>query len=355
MTPLLVFIHLPGDVAVLGPIAAAARARGAPFRIALPESFWDRSRPAQALCAWLGVTPKLLPDAGPAASWADTLRPCDTLLTGTESTLKPHRAAHELTRALQSLGARAFTLQHGLENIGVSYFDAIQGPEVRFAADRVLIWGDVRRLPLAAPSENVAKMQTVGRGTYGDLDRPPSPPWPEAAPASFDVVVFENLHWHRYDEVYRTAFLRDVQALAASRPDLSVAIKPHPQGRWLTQRFKGERPAASNLFIADPADPVWADIDAERFIARSRLVLTTPSTTALDAAQAAKPTAVFAYGLDLPLYAPLPLLNSGDVEAFVQDALDDPTHALQLTRRFVADTLAPGDAAARILDIVSAA
>src|SRR5262249_49751662 len=200
-------------------------------------------------------------------------------------------AAHELTGAMQRRGVCAYTLQHGLENVGISYFDAIQGPEVRFASDHVLIWGAKERLPTAAPAENRAKMESVGRPEYEPGSAPPAAAWPATAPTQFDVMVFENLHWHRFDDAYRTKALSDLQRLAETRPNLHVGVKPHPQGRWLTHRFKGPRPAAGNLFIADPADPAWSRIDAPAFLERTRAVLTTPSSIALDAAQRGIPVA----------------------------------------------------------------
>jgi hypothetical protein len=68
---------------------------------------------------------------------------------------------------------------------------------------------------------------------------------------------------------------------------------------------------SSNLVMADPSDPFWEPFTAPSLIAAADLVITTPSTVALDAALARKPVAVAAYGMDLPAFAPLPLLQSG--------------------------------------------
>jgi hypothetical protein len=136
------------------------------------------------------------------------------------------------------------------------------------------------------------------------------------------VGVFENLHWHRFSDTYRQAVLDDVQALAAARADTLFIIKPHHAGRWLVRNPDrlAERP---NLVVIDPTDSAWEPHTAPAFIASVDLVLTTPSTVALDAARTGRPVAVLGYDLELPLYEPLPIVRGlADLEAFL-DADDD--------------------------------
>ncbi len=80
-------------------------------------------------------------------------------------------------------------------------------------------------------------------------------------------------------------------------------------------------------------------------------VITTPSTVALDAARYGLPVAVFAGGLDLSNYQPLPLLQTlADWQAFVKASLDTAQRASlkNAASSFVERVLIEGDGAQRI-------
>jgi len=97
--------------------------------------------------------------------------------------------------------------------------------------------------------------------------------------------------------------------------------------------------------MADPSDPFWEPFTAPSLIAAADLVITTPSTVALDAALARKPVAVVAYGMELPAFAPLPLLQSGaDWIAFGSDP--QATQGARRRAEFVSRTTRPGVAEA---------
>lgn len=341
----LVFFHLPGDVDTLGPLleSASRRSLSIDVRAGTTPAFLAREG-IRAFFEEFGQAPFVIPDASP-----EHLKPLEgvrALVTGSETTLKPHRAAHDLTLALKSRGVRAYTLQHGFENVGLTYFDAVQGTEVRFAADAIFTWGRTDRLPPMTPDENRAKARAAGRPRF--RNRPSEPAWP-IAPETVDVAIFENLHWHRFDDTYRHRVLDEIDRICAAHPDWRFLLKPHPQGRWLTQRFKGEKPSAANLIIADPALPEWSGVTGHAVIARASRVLTTPSTIALDAAQAGKPVAVFRYGLSLPLYRRLAILETADdLDAFLA------AYDVRSGRTFVDEAILAGDAAETILDAIAA-
>jgi hypothetical protein len=143
---------------------------------------------------------------------------------------------------------------------------------------------------------------------------PPPAPFPRAAlPGAGPLVaVFENLHWRRYDDAFRARFLADVEACARRVPAATFVLKPHHAGQWLTRQHRGARPAAPNLVLLDPRDPRWEPFTAPSVVAVADGVITTPSTVAIDAARAGKAAAVAGGGLDLPAYAPLPLLAGAD-------------------------------------------
>lgn len=344
---ILLFFHLPGDVETLGPVLEQACENAWPCRLrtAATEAFLARSD-SRALFEHTGVVPVAVAGESPE-NWAADFANCSAILTGSETTLKPHRAAHQLTLALKARGVRSYTVQHGYENVGLNYFDAVQGTEVRFASERIFIWGESHCLPALIPKENLAKTCTAGRPAF--RRRPSEAPWPGVSDR-IDLAVFENLHWHRFNDAYRRMVLDEIERICQAHPLWRILVKPHPQGRWLTQRFKGPQPIANNLIIADPVAPEWSGVTAYAVIARADHVLTTPSTIALDAAQAGKRVAVFSYGLPLPLYTPLPTLeNAEDLDKFLAN-----DRAADASRTFVERATIPGDASVRILSTIVA-
>ena len=84
-------------------------------------------------------------------------------MTASESTAPQHRVAHALTQLANVYGVQTFTLQHGVENVGLTYFDEVHGRDVRFASKTVFTWADPALLPDAIPLQTRAKCVAVGR------------------------------------------------------------------------------------------------------------------------------------------------------------------------------------------------
>jgi hypothetical protein len=278
------------------------------------------------------------------------------LLTVAETSLGPHRVPRLLTEAAVLQGRFAATLQHGFENVGLTYDDDVHGLDmVSIAAQRIYTWGPLHTLHPRAPAAVRARCVPVGcpkderveAADVGDLlpkDRP-------------IVGIFENLHWHRYSEQYKQAFLENVQHLARAFPDVFFLVKPHHAGVWLSHRYEGDLPAADNLLIADPQVREWEQYTAGALLPHLSAVITTPSTVALDAARVGLPTAVAAGDLHLDNYEPLILLLSpSHWSEFLARALDSGRRPdlQEQSRRFVDRVLIPGNAAKRIVDDIRA-
>jgi hypothetical protein len=283
-----------------------------------------------------------------------SLEGVDGVLSGADTTARAHKAGHTLARRAEAKGAPTFTLQHGFENIGLTYEDHLHGGDhIRFAAKTIFTWGPLERLADWAVPETRAAALPVGSPKTA-----PAPAarlnlnqgfWPRT------VGVFENLHWHRFSDAYRDAVIQDLQAIAAAHPDTLFIVKPHHAGRWLVRNPDrlAERP---NLVVIDPTDSAWEPHTAPAFIASVDLVLTTPSTVAMDAARTGRPVAVLGYDLDLPLYEPLPIVRGlADLEAVLD--LDDDAYLLA-NEAFLNRARLPGRAdhriAARIAEKVRA-
>lgn len=248
---------------------------------------------------------------------APVLRDVDAVVMVAESSLRAHAPAYKLAQRAKSAAIPTFALQHGLENVGLH---AIPGEDdAAVLSDHMFVWFPWEATPTDVSSALRPRLLHVGR------QGPPPADVGEirATLANFDsiVTVFENLHWIRYTDGWRVQFLTDCAAFAAAHPTVAVILKPHHAGIWAVKNRHLIPQWPSNLIVADPTDPFWEPHTAGSLVHVSDVVITTPSTVALDAAQAGKPVAICAYGLDLPTYAPLPMIQqTQDWSGFVAEA-----------------------------------
>lgn len=231
----------------------------------------------------------------------------DAVVAVVESNRSAHTRAHGVFQQARRLGVPSFSFQHGVENLGLNAPLADDEKDLSLLSEHLFVWFPEDRTPDSVQPALRPRLVHVGRPTSrrappGDL---------LGALSDFDKVaaVFENLHWNRYDVSWRRRFLFDCAEFAAADPSRAVVLKPHHGGLWSVRNKHLIPQWPTNLILADPTDTFWEPHTAPALIQAADLVITTPSTVALDAAQAGRPVAVAAYGLDLPTYAPLPLLH----------------------------------------------
>jgi hypothetical protein len=235
-----------------------------------------------------------------------------------------------------------------VDSIGLTYFDHVHGRNIRFASDVIFTWLPPDRLPAWVAAETRRKGVGVGRTAKPVTAPQPLPIDPGGRPL---IGIFENLHWHRYDDAYRSAFVDSTVALATARPDCHFLIKPHHAGKWgivLTERLAD----MANIAVASPDDCAWEPFTAPQILPSLAAAITTPSTVALDAALIGVPVAVVFGGDPEPVaYEALPLLRSSDDWlTFIDRALRRDPAVLAALDAFVTATVLPGDAVARLLD-----
>lgn len=353
MSPeLIIAIHLPQDIDLARPVLDEAHRRGIHCAVWSSLAAMQRWPQLADSISKLGFDWRVVHDdfegfdgdMFPGSAYA--------LLTITESNLNPHRFTHLLTKFANSAGIYTATMQHGYENVGLSYSDEVHDiRHIQFAARQVYTWGDEETLHPDIPKQIRDKCFPVGCPKPEFVAQAPLPNW---VPAGQPVIgIFENLHWHRYSDEYRKFFLEGVRHLAEAFPEIVFLVKPHNAGMWLTGRYQGARPEGNNLIIVNPKESQWANITAPQFLRHLTAVVTTPSTVALDAARVNTSTAVVAQGLDLGNYAPLPLIEClEDWRSFVCQALDvhERKSLQEKSRQFVDRVLVPGNAASRIVD-----
>lgn len=271
----------------------------------------------------------------------------DVAVTASEGPGFGARFARAFVAGSLAAGARVVSLQHGLDNGGLTY-----GPQLSprsLMSDVILTWGGLDRLTHAACPETRAKVIPVGcpkrlfaREDFRDFpyaDRP-------------FIAVFENLHWRRYGESYRARFVEDLVALAESAPDLTFVLKPHMGGQWFTRRGHAARPLPANLKVADPTSPEWRRFTADAFLVHASAVITTPSTIALDAARYGVPAALVSYGISAQNYAPLPRLERREDWLDFAEQIRRGVYDRKRLESFLADAALPGDVVARILTVI---
>ncbi|HEV7265844.1 MAG TPA: hypothetical protein VGN83_13130 [Falsiroseomonas sp.] len=349
------FLDLVQDLDVLLPVLEAMRAdpRFAPEACISDRLAAASPRVLRELVE-RGLMPRIVPRKDVIAGRAPALEGIAALLTAAESSHPAHRAPHALASRAAAGGMPSFTFQHGLENIGLTYFapDPEHPGPIRFASSRILVWGPAESLPADVLPETRARCVAVG--TPKPAEAPPAT-LPLPPHAGKVVGVFENLHWERYDAAYVQAFLADLRATAARFPDVLFLVKPHHAARWLAKNPQALAGMPGNLLLADPAQPAWEPFTAAAILAAVDGVITTPSTVALDAARVGRKVAVAGYGLDLPVYAPLPILRGAeDWGGFVAGLSAADADLAGRMEHFRARHLLPGQAVPRILDLVAA-
>jgi len=351
---LIIAIHLPQDIDLAKPILEAAQQHG--LRCVIWTSLAAVQRWPQLL-KWIqgldlgwNIFPVDLKDFD-KSMFPDSVY---ALVTITETSLNPHQFTHQLTKLANSAGIYTATMQHGYENVGLSYSDELQDiKHIKFAAHQIFTWGHLETLHTEICLKTKLKCYPVGCPKPDVVEQASINDWDwNGRPV---IGIFENLHWHRYSEEYREFFLGGVSHVAKAFPGVVFLIKSHNAGMWLTGRYDGKLPEMDNLILIDPKDPQWSSITAPQLFGHLVGVITTPSTVALDAARIKIPIAVVSQEIDLENYKPLPLIHS------MEDWIDFVTLAINSSEReclqeksqqFVDRVLLPGNAASRIVEII---
>ncbi|MGE5271354.1 MAG: hypothetical protein ACM3JG_16965 [Thiohalocapsa sp.] len=254
-----------------------------------------------------------------------------------------------VTRAAKAAGLTTFTIQHGFENIGLTYADDRYGLEVSFASEHIFIWGPASGLPAWVSPQT--RRRVISVGLTKPVPQPESLVLPSASNWARTIGIFENLHWERFSPRYRDGFSDQLAEIVRQFPDVLFVVKPHHAGRWLIDN-PDFVPAAANLLLIDPRDPAWQRHTAPALLPALDAAITTPSTVAIDAAKAGRPVAVVANDLALPIYEPLPLLRRTDDWRRFLDGLAQPETWLHANEVFLRRNFLAGPGERRIAQLL---
>lgn len=350
------FFHLGGDIDVLSQFLTVGP--NAKPRVLVSDKLLKTNSRLSVLLDAYGVSPRsVIGLKDTSETFVNALNGCTHLLTSSESTLRPHKLANLLVETANEMGLVTATLQHGVENIGLSYFDDTQGPDTEFSSQLVMTWNGSKNLLPNVSSRTTAKVVDVGLPS----SKPDRVFNKIAADLKFNfenrttIGVFENLHWTRYSKSYRGQFLEDLQFATDAFPDFLFVTKPHHEGRWLSDRFTGDPPKNDNLLIVDPKSPTWNLLTAPSLLPYMAGVVTTPSKVALDSSLSRIPTAVASYDGSYAFYKDLPALKSRqDWASFLEQIKSGETARLtKQTVEFVKATVSSIDDPQRVIAALS--
>ncbi len=341
-----IFIHLPQDLDLLAPIILQLQSNNTRFKVLLHHRLLRRSPRIAVFLKKYHIPWTALRLPWDFLRIVASFQTATHLLTASESSTRAHRWAHRLTRLARLMGLKTVTLQHGFENIGLTYSDSVHNiKNVKFASEKILIWSNKSHLHANIPAHTLQKC--IEFGCTKDNSRLAAP----RKTASFVISVFENLHWHRYSSSYREHFIEDLFAAANHFRDFCFLLKPHHDGRWFTQQKQIRK--AENVMILNPQDPLWEPFTAPAIAKISDLVITTPSTTAVDAAAMNLPVLLVDYDSLSENYKPLIALTKSQewIDA-IQTYSQDPSPAILKSQEFFRRTEIKMNAAKHIFSVL---
>ncbi len=142
------------------------------------------------------------------------------------------------------------------------------------------------------PGGDAKDMPEATRAKLAHVGRPePSADGLDAPQPAFDLGVFENLHWDRYDGRGPRRVPAGLLAVAAPCPRARILVGSHPAGAW-ADGLSHELAQFGNITAPAAVDARRGMADAAEILRGIKRVITTPSTVALDAALTDRPMAL---------------------------------------------------------------
>lgn len=302
---LLVCINNPTDQATALAVLDEAKRRGVEVGVVVsPQACLRNPRLAEDLGS-RRISPTYLQRTDTKREDYRWLRNATMLFCPSESSHPAHQVSHWLTKLANKAGVRTFTAQHGLRNIGLT--DPLDRHH-SIASSTIFTWNAPGNLPDWVPDDVRRRCVHIGRIVQSASNN--------FSGDSFDseklVGVYENLHWKLYDDEYRRRFIRSVSDAATDFPDIEFVVVPHPAGLWSVKHLRvNELP--DNIIVLNPLKPPMKYCPGTELLPHFKKVLTTPSTIAVDSAQAGVAVGVLVPdAIGYTDFSPLPLLTSSE-------------------------------------------
>ncbi len=351
----LFFMHLIQDLDLVFPLLEKAKQRGnIETFVYVTDRLIKASPRVQKALESLPVGYKVISYARTLMGLGPSLDRFNALVTVSESNARPHWVAYQLAGRANRLGLKTYTLQHGLEQPGLTYFDEIYKPDrFRFRSQKIMLWGRLGSLHKNVPDSIRRRCVSVGwpkqTGALASLQKEA---WGKTI-----ILVSENLHRACYRDDFRKQFVDCILTVADQFQGITFIVKPHHNQRWITLHGADKFSGLKNVVLADSKDSRWEPYTASAIIGIADAVITTPSTVVLDAAVASCPVAVVNDGRqDLSRYEPLSRLKgAGEWTGFLGDVLNPGRRREQSdkAREFADRAVIQGDVCGRVMDLIA--
>ncbi len=203
-----------------------------------------------------------------AASAIASIPRCHSLITFGCSAHPSHKLAATISLAFQAVSKPRLDVQHGLLQVGYTIPGSTLDDETLNISDMKIGW-EIYGVPLPIIHRSSFQKRRIG--------------------------ISSNLHWMIYSDRERSLFRNCVIDIARRFPDVDFIWRPHP-GEFLFQA--GEYPRRDDLGVLRHNIRVqsFSEIEGttmEDFLRDTDLLISTPSTTLLDAERADLPCIVF--------------------------------------------------------------
>ncbi|MEX0830746.1 MAG: hypothetical protein WD032_10940 [Nitrospirales bacterium] len=345
-------LNLIQDLELVVPVLKVALRRSIPSEVWCSFSLFKNSPRVRADLEEVGVPWRIWSEEFDKWEISKSFHSAKVLLTASESSLEAHQFSYSLTKIAKELGIITGTLQHGLENVGLTYSDERHSiKKVDFASDRIYLWGPLKTLHAEVPIRTLKKCMSVG---CTKIMKPIQTDLSSILPKQGLVVgIFENLHWHRYSGEYQVFFIEGVRRLARDFPSVTFVMKSHPAGRWLISEYSRLGYKEKNLIIVDQQKPTWQALTVPQIISNFDAVITSPSTVAFDAARMGVPVALVAHSLTLDNYSPLFIIGKNeDWQTFLVSVTNASSRRVlqESNKAFIDRVHLDGNAAENIVD-----
>lgn len=356
---IVILISRPQDIALLSDICSHARQRqDIILDTWILSSCYKRDPGVRSELTHNGITITKVVGYMDIPWLAARLLKIDCVLNTRESTAGRYRLTDMIVDMANAAGAHTYTLQHGFENPGLTYYDDVQDKSIKFASRHILTWGAPESLP-AWVSEQTRR-KCIGVGCPKSLTETVTSGLSDPLPGKDKpfIAVFENLQWRRFDSIYISRFLHALDQISRQRTEFTYVLKSHPgAAKSRTSEITQILSDMDNVMVIDFLDSTIDRPSTSLLLNHAAAVITTPSTIAIDAALAGVPVALARINLELDVYEPLAMLDTtDDWNQFLNqsnDAIGRP-RLLEQSANFLQRAILPGNGSNRVLDVMTA-
>ncbi|MFQ6111712.1 MAG: UDP-N-acetylglucosamine 2-epimerase [Nitrospinota bacterium] len=332
-------------LSLLAPVARCAKARGHGVLLLNADHLADRKELAELACLGIEVrdvealasgSPEEVEQALGELLLGETL---DALILPAESDHPEHRLGRAAVRAFRRRALPSLVLQHGL----------LFEPELYlpFEADLMAVWSSWYKKRLMALGAEGGRLRVTGSPKFDALAGG------SRGAEKNTITLATNTHWARYTEEQNRALFRSLYpALEELGEHLTIKLHPEEVRQGRNYYMEGLED------FSFPREVIRGPVHWPELLSRSKVLLHTCSTVALEAIIAGVPVITIDFTEKLSLFdggdAALTVREGEELLPALRQALLNPEEALRRQAPLVAkhNYLNDGRAAERVVDLL---